>query len=119
MEFSLVGIVFPLLKLGIKERIPAWNRMIITERSIPAEERLQNLLAVDCIFESEPNICVVIWGFINLCGHDWVPAAGRSHEFKDRRRFKMFNPFLIDSIDNLNYAWNECLHVSRQLLASP
>ena len=75
VELGLVRIVLSLGQFGGKVLVVAWNRVIVSEISITAQNLVHQLFTVNGVFEPQPDIVVVIGLDGSQHGNGIMPGA--------------------------------------------
>src|ERR1700722_11688204 len=76
--------------------------MVIAEPAIAAEQRLENLFAIDRIFQGQSDFGIVIRRLVDFHRHDGMPAAWRTDYFHPRRLGEQSRGLVVDPVHNVD-----------------
>ena len=75
--------------------------MVVADRSVAAEQRFQDLLAIGGVFQREAEIGIVVGRLVDLHRRLDVITAGRANELQ-ARFFEQADRLVIDAVDDVD-----------------
>ncbi len=116
MEGGFLGIVLALRQFAVEIGIGGRDRVIVAERPVAAEQRLQDLLAVGGVFQRQANVRVVVGRLVDLHRHHRVPAARRAHDLELRRLGEQRHGLVVDAVDGVDLARDQRVDARRAVV---